>query len=89
MDLSPIIEQLAKKHEMTKGAVTLIVNSQFSFINEVIRSKEYKSVILTKLGKIAVKPNRLKLIRARLDANKVNEQNKIKTDNPGLEKPGI
>ncbi len=80
MDLSSIIEQLAKKHNLTKGAVTLILNSQFSFIRKTISSKELKTIFLPKLGKFAVKPNRIKLLNARVANAKAYEEAKRRSD---------
>ncbi len=71
MDLSSIIEQLAEKHNLSKQAVSLIVNSEFSFIRKVIASKEGKGVICTKLGKFAIKPNRTRLLNLK---NRIGEQ---------------
>lgn len=86
MDISGIIKQLAEKHNMTLGAVKLIVDSQFSFIHQMMMSRQLKSIMIHHFGKIAIKPNRLKLLD---DRKKRIEEWKIRTNNRRLEESNV
>lgn len=85
MDLSPIIAELATKHNLSKRVVESITNSQWSFIKSKILEGTHESILINKLGKFAVKPNRLKYLYERFP----HLDPKNKEHNGGLEKHSI
>lgn len=65
MDLSSIIAELALKHNLPKKVVESISHAQWSFVKDRVTAGTHESVLLNKLGKFAVKPNRLKYLYER------------------------
>lgn len=79
MDLSEIIGELAKKHNLTKGAVEQIINSEFSFIRKVMTDGEFKCVMIAGLGKFMVRPNRRLLLTESIRQMDERKQDSKKT----------
>tara|TARA_R100000315_G_scaffold52244_1_gene25967 strand:+ start:189 stop:416 length:228 start_codon:yes stop_codon:yes gene_type:complete len=69
-DKKIIIQILATKYNLSLKRVENIVNSQFKFVEKIIKQGNFDSVRLPYFGKFSVNPNRIKHI------NKLNEKRK-------------
>jgi len=69
-DKKIIIQILATKYNLSLKRVENIVNSQFKFVEKIMKQGNFDSVRLPYFGKFSVNPNRIKHI------NKLNEKRK-------------
>ena len=61
-DRKIIIQILATKYNLPLKKVEDIVNSQFKFVEKIMKEGEFDSVRLPYFGKFSVNPNRVKHI---------------------------
>lgn len=69
-DKKIIIQILATKYNLPLKEVENIINSQFKFVDKIIRQGNFDGIRLPYFGKFSVNPNRVKHI------NKLNEKRK-------------
>jgi|TARA_R100001443_G_scaffold47218_1_gene59886 nucleoid DNA-binding protein len=69
-DKKIIIQILATKYNLSLKKVENIVNSQFKFVEKIMKQGNFDSVRLPYFGKFSVNPNRIKHI------TKLNEKRK-------------
>tara|TARA_R110000744_G_scaffold190921_2_gene310129 strand:- start:1085 stop:1306 length:222 start_codon:yes stop_codon:yes gene_type:complete len=61
-DKKIIIQILATKYNLPLKKVENIVNSQFKFVDKIIRKGKFESIRLPYFGRFSVNPNRVKHI---------------------------
>ena len=61
-DKKIIIQILATKYNLPLKKVENIVNSQFKFVDKIIRKGRFESIRLPYFGRFSVNPNRVKHI---------------------------
>ena len=62
-DKKIIIQILATKYNLSLQKVERIVNSQFKFVEKIVKKGDFESVRLPYFGKFSVKAGRLKYIK--------------------------
>lgn len=91
--MDEIIKELAKKYNMTQGAIRAIIESPFRFIDQNIEKRTWENYNLDGLGKIVVKKRFGtkeecdKTYQEKLDRRKLI--NESRRNSGGLEEPNV
>ena len=72
-DKKIIIQILATKYNLPLQKVEKIINSQFKFVEKIMKKGNFDSIRLPYFGKFSVNPNRVKHLNA-LKKKKTNDQ---------------
>jgi len=91
--MDEIIKELAKKYNMTQGAIRAIIESPFRFIEQNIEKRTWENYNLDGLGKIVVKKrfgdkeNCDKLYDAKIKTR--DQKNESRRNSRRLEEPNV
>tara|TARA_R100000808_G_scaffold23431_1_gene52007 strand:+ start:329 stop:559 length:231 start_codon:yes stop_codon:yes gene_type:complete len=61
-DKKTIIQKLATKHNLSLDNVEKIIDHQFKFVSNIMKSGNFETIRLPYFGKFSVNPNRVKYI---------------------------